>query len=197
VLVGLMAVVAFACGADAGGDALSGVVRDPPLDVASVQFSTADDGRLIRMQAPPGELLVVYFGYTSCPDICPTTMSDLSIAVHDLPDELAERVTTVFATVDPDRDTADVLGEYLGHFFADGLTLRTEDADVLAAAATAFGVQYEVADHRPGDRTYEVAHTAVTYVVDDTGTVAVEWPFGFETTRMTADLRTLLEKEST
>lgn len=195
--MGLVAAVAVACGADADGGALSGVVRDPPLDVAAVQLPAADDGRTVTMQAPPGELLVVYFGYTSCPDICPTTMSDLSIAVHDLPDALADRVTTAFVTVDPDRDTADVLGEYLGHFFADGIPLRTEDADELAAAASAFGVQYEVADHRPGDRSYEVAHTAVTYVVDDTGAVAVEWPFGFETSRMTADLRALLEKEST
>lgn len=195
--MGLLAAVAVACGADADKGALSGVVREPPLDVAAVQLPAADDGRTVTMQAPPGELLVVYFGYTSCPDICPTTMSDLSIAVHDLPDALADRVTTAFVTVDPDRDTADVLGEYLGHFFADGIPLRTEDADELAAAASAFGVQYEVADHRPGDRSYEVAHTAVTYVVDDTGAVAVEWPFGFETSRMTADLRALLEKEST
>lgn len=195
--MGLLAAVAVACGADADKGALSGVVREPPLDVAAVQLPAADDGRTVTMQAPPGELLVVYFGYTSCPDICPTTMSDLSIAVHDLPDALADRVTTAFVTVDPDRDTADVLGEYLGHFFADGIPLRTEAADELAAAASAFGVQYEVADHRPGDRSYEVAHTAVTYVVDDTGAVAVEWPFGFETSRMTADLRALLEKEST
>ena len=53
-----------------------------------------------------------------------------------------------------------------------------------------------VADHQPGDTTYDVAHTAVTYVIDDTGTVAVEWPFGFDDGDMTSDLRTLLEEGS-
>ncbi len=190
----LAGVALVGCGDDGdGGDrSLAGVVREPALEVASVSMPTATAGSEMAMRADPGELLVVYFGYTSCPDICPTTMSDLSIAINDLPDDLADRVTVAFATVDPDRDTVDVVAGYLGHFFDGGIALRTEDSAQLDAAATAFGVQFEVAEHEPGDELYDVAHTAVTYVVDDTGTVAVEWPFGFTPDDMAADLDTLL-----
>jgi protein SCO1/2 len=97
-------------------------------------------------------------------------------------------------TVDPERDTAAVLDGYLDHFFDDGVALRTDDPDELSAAADAFGVQFEVEDHVAGDA-YDVAHTAMTYVVDDTGAVVVEWPFGFETESMTSDLTTLLRRD--
>jgi protein SCO1 len=197
--LGALCVIALggtiACGDD-GPAALTGVVRDPPLDVAAITLPSAD-GTEVAMRADPAELLVVYFGYTSCPDVCPTTMSDLSIAINDLSDEQADRATVAFTTVDPDRDTAEVVEGYLSHFFDDGLALRTEDADQLAAATEAFGVQFEVADHEPGDTSYDVAHTAVTYVVDDTGTVVVEWPFGSDPADMASDLENLLDTPQT
>lgn len=148
------------------------------------------------MVAPADELYLVYFGYTSCPDVCPTTMSDLRVALEDLPDGLADRVTVAMATVDPERDTDEVLTGYLDHFFTDSLALRTDDPAALAAAAGVFGVQWEVEDHEPG-AAYSVGHTAVTYVVDDTGTVVVEWPFGLDHDAMTSDLTTLLREEPT
>jgi protein SCO1 len=187
-----------ACGDD-GPDELAGAVRTPALDVAGVSLPSVGDGageEPLAMQAPPGELYLVYFGYTSCPDVCPTTMNDIRVALDDLPDELADRVTPAMATVDPERDTGEVLTGYLDHFFDHGLALRTTDPAALTAATEAFGVQWEVEDHAPGEA-YDVAHTAVTYVVDDTGTVAVEWPFGFDSESMTSDLRTLLEEEHT
>lgn len=184
------------CGGDDEPELL-GVVREPALDVAGVRLPSADDGEPVTMAAEPGGVMLVYWGYTSCPDICPTTLSDLSVAVNDLPADLAERVSVAFATVDPDRDSAEVLGNYLASFFPDGVTLRTDDPDELARAAEAFGVQYEVAEHQPGDRVYDVAHTAVTYVVDDTGSVVVEWPFGFAVDDIASDLTTLLDEEPT
>lgn len=184
-----------ACGDDAP-PSLAGVVREPALDVADVTLPSTT-GEEVTMRAGAGDLLVVYFGYTSCPDICPTTMSDISIALAELDDERAQRVAVAFATVDPDRDTTDVLEGYLDHFFERGIALRSEDPAAIAAAATAFGVQYQVADHEPGDEVYDVAHTAVTYVVDDTGTVVVEWPFGAAPDDMAHDLDLLLDKERT
>lgn len=189
----LVLAIAAACGSE--DETLAGAVRAPALEVGTVELPVAGDGRPMALRADPGELLVVYFGYTACPDICPTTMNDLSVAVHELPDAMVDKVAVAFATVDPDRDTAEVLDGYVGHFFERGLGLRTEDPEQLATAAAAFGVQYEVADHQPGDTSYEVAHTAVTYVIDDTGTVRVEWPFGFATDDMTSDLHILLTEE--
>jgi protein SCO1/2 len=201
-IVGLLLAVALgpllaACG---GGDdapsELAGIVRAPLLSVGDVTLPDASaGGEPMAMRAPAGELLIVYFGYTSCPDICPTTMSDLSVAINDLPPALRDRVTVAMTTVDPERDNTDVLSGYLAHFFDRAIPLRTDDPAALAAAAEAFGVQFEVAAHDTG-QTYAVAHSAITYVVDDTGTVAVEWPFGFDTEDMTADLTHLLTKEN-
>jgi protein SCO1/2 len=177
---------------------LGGAVRDPAPRVADISLPDASrGGALTPMKAPPGELLLVYFGYTSCPDICPTTMSDISVALADLPADAARRVAVAMVTVDPERDTAETLSGYLSYFFERSHALRTDDPEMLAEAARAFGAQWEVAPHGPGDSAYEVAHTAITYVVDDTGTVAVEWPFGFATDAMSSDLAILLERYQT
>ena len=193
----LLAVLATGACGDDGPDELAGAVRSPALEVAGVSLPAVGDGgreEPLAMKAPPGELYLVYFGYTSCPDVCPTTMSDISVALEDLPDDLADRVTVAMATVDPERDTGEIVAGYLDHFFDRSLALRTDDPDTLAAAADAFGVQWEIEEHAPGEP-YDVAHSAVTYVVDDDGTVVVEWPFGFDSEAMTSDLRILLEEE--
>ena len=192
--------VTAGCGGGGGSDGsgppkLLGVVRTPALKVGDVKLLDVSgaEPKPVAMAAPKGDLRLVYFGYTSCPDICPTTMSDLSVAIGDLPAADKGRVTVAMVTVDPDRDTPEVLREYLASFFEHPLPLRAADPAALEAAAQAFGVRYEVADHKPGSSDYEVSHSAVTYVVDDTGTVVVEWPFGFDSEQMTKDLKTLLE----
>jgi protein SCO1 len=202
-VVALLAPTLAGCGSDetaatgglAGGEpSLAGVVREPPLQVGDVVLpDAASGGAPMAMRAPEGELVIVYFGYTTCPDVCPMTMSDIRGALDDLPEGSADRVTVAMATVDPERDRDDKLIGYLGHFFDRSAALRTDDPAQLDAAASAFGVQYEVEDHEPGEATYEVAHSAITYVVDDTGTVLVEWPFGFERKHMAADLSILLD----
>jgi protein SCO1 len=176
--------------------ALKGVTRAEPLDVAAISLpDVANRGTPLRMKPPWGNLLLVYFGYTSCPDICPATMIDVRVALDDLPRRLADRVSVAMVTVDPERDTPEVLTNYLVHFFERSHALRTTDQAALAAAAGAFGVRWEVEPHHPGT-SYAVSHTAFTYVVDDTGQVIVEWPFGFDTQYMTSDLSTLLARRT-
>lgn len=186
--------IASSCGGST--PELSGAVRDPVLQVGNISLPVAASGEDFQFRADPGGILLVYFGYTFCPDICPTTMSDMSIAINDLDPAEAERVTAVFVTVDPERDTPEVLDNYLGSFFENNVAIRIEDPEALRSTATAFGVQFQVEEHEPGDTDYDVAHSAVTYVVDDTGAVAVEWPFGFEIENMATDMQIVLTKES-
>ncbi|GIU86694.1 MAG: electron transporter SenC [Acidimicrobiia bacterium] len=197
------ALLAAGCGAGGGGDgdgedgSLQGVRRDPPLEVAQVTLPDATaGGEEFTTTAGDGGLLLVYFGYTSCPDICPTTMSDLARAIEELPAHLARRVEVAMVTVDPERDTAEVLDGYLAHFFEDTRrhALRTDDTGRLEAAKRAFGVRAQVEAHDPGDDDYDVSHTAVTYAVDDSGRVVVEWPFGTTPDAIRSDLETLLEE---
>ena len=176
---------------------LNGVVVTPRPNVAGVMLpDVANNGRPFPMRAEPRELLVVYFGYTSCPDLCPTTLSDISVALRKIGGDRARRVEVAMATVDPDRDTPRVLTGYLDHFFATSHALRTTDQKALADAAAAFGVRYEVASHRPGDTNYDVGHTAFSYVVDYRGLVLVEWPFGIKPPEMASDLKLLLKEEA-
>ena len=168
----------------------AGIVRDPAPEVGDVSLPDLDTGGSdFPFIAADGEILVVYFGYTSCPDVCPTTLADLRRAMADLDD--AERVDVAMATVDPERDTPEVISGYLHSFFPEGHPLRTEDDAELRAAADAFGADYEVTTSEDGD--VEVAHTGFLYAVDDAGELALTWPFGTTWEDMQGDLLWLLD----
>ncbi len=160
---------------------LPGVVRDPAPSAAGLVFddhAAGDDPVEADLVPGPGGITLVYFGYLSCPDMCPLTMSDLAQARQLVGPELADHTNVAFVTVDPARDEPEDLRRYLEHFFDDGfLALRAPDDAALEDAAETLGVRYELEDHAPGER-YEVAHSAITYVVDDSGAVVRELPFG-------------------
>jgi protein SCO1/2 len=136
---------------------------------------------------------LMYFGYTSCPDVCPTTMADVRSALEALgPD--AERVSVAMATVDPERDTAEVLDGYLRFFVPErSHVLRTEDFGQLHEAEQVFGASSALTPEADGEG-YDVEHTGTLYVIDGEGRLVLEWPFGsvnFE--QITDDLRQVLE----
>lgn len=168
---------------------LAGIVREPaPVVDATPVPSLTDPGSDVAFRARQGGFRAVYFGYTNCPDVCPTTMADWAITLRRLPEELAAQVSTVMVTVDPDRDN-DILPDYVESFVADAEAAGTTDADVLAAAAAPFGVSYEVTTNDEGD--VEVSHSGFLYLVDDQGRLVVTWPFGTSSTEMAADVEQL------
>lgn len=197
---GLVVGAALVLGACGGGDSssetdggLSGIRRTPPLMVAGVSADeiAPGSGPMELVAASPDRLLVVYFGYTNCPDICPTTFAALRTALQDLGDD-AERLDIAFVTVDPDRDTAEVMTGYLDSFFGDRWhALRAADAEALKVVERPFLASSSV--ETTFDGRIAVTHTGTTYVVDATGEVVVEWGFPTEPEDMTADLRTVLE----
>jgi protein SCO1/2 len=150
--------------------------------------SLTDPGDDIVFRAEPGGFQAVYFGYTNCPDVCPTTMADWAVTLRRLPDDLVARVDTVMITVDPERDN-DLLPGYVQSFVADAEAGGTTDADVLAAAAAPFGASYEVTTADDGD--IEVSHSGFLYLVDDQGRLVVTWPFGTSSIEMAADVEQL------
>lgn len=177
---------------------LPGLTRDPaPIvgDLTLLDHGADDDPRSVDLVPPPGEITVAYFGYLGCPDMCPLTMADLRIARDELGPELAERITVAFITVDPIRDDGRRIRDYLRFFFDDAsiLALRAPDEATLAEATQRFGVRYEVPADAAPDGTYEVSHTAITYLIDDTGTVVRELPFGAPTEDYTTVLRAALD----
>ena len=185
---------------DAGELPTTGYRREPAPDVGGFQLpDLSNGGDPFPLQAEPDGLLVVYFGYTNCPDFCPTTMSDLRIAQNRIAEErpeLGDRISEAMITVDPGRDLP-VLDEYVSSFFADGHALGTEDPVALAQVAEPFGVGYSVTpadESESGD--IEVAHTTSLYAVDDAGSLVLTWQFGVSIDDLTEDLLYLLDETS-
>lgn len=190
ILTAAALVVVTACGSDDPPRELAGYVREPAPVVDQVSLpDLSRGGEEFVLRAEPGELLVVYFGFTNCPDICPTTLSDLRAALRRMDTADAERVALAVITVDPDRDIP-VLTAYAQTFVEDAHALATTDPAVLRAAADPFGVSYQVvvAD----DGSVEVAHTSQMFVVDDQGTLVLTWLFGVAAEDLAADLTSLL-----
>ena len=136
-----------------------------------------------------GKVVVVSFGFTHCPDVCPTTLADLAKAVRLLgPD--ASRVQVLFVTVDPRRDTPEVLRQYVPSFHPDFVALRGDEA-ATAAAAKAFHVY---AKERPGSSpdTYTVDHSSQSFVLDREGRMRLILPHGIKPEAVASDLRVLM-----
>lgn len=182
----LAAVLLVGCGGEPRE--LAGYRREPAPVVADLTLpDLSNEGASFAFRAEPGQLLVVYFGYTNCPDFCPTTMSDVRLATQLLDDPGSVDVAMV--TVDPDRDLP-ILADYVGGFFDDGHALGTDDERTLAAVAAPFGAQYLVTPTE--DDEIDVAHTTALYALDDTGTLVLTWPFGVTKDDLAADFEQLL-----
>lgn len=194
-----LACTAFAvtgCGSSDDGPQLNGATRTPPSKVGALRLPDAHQaGSPETPMRPDKGLLLVYFGYTSCPDVCPTTMADLGAAMKQLTPSERAKVQIGMVTVDPKRDTGKVLSSYVSHFFP-GTTVhayRTETPAQLARAERTFGASHELGTP-DSEGNYDVTHTAQVYAVDRTGTVRVEWPFGTKPEPIAQDLRTLLQR---
>jgi protein SCO1/2 len=139
--------------------------RIPALDFTMTRVS---DGKTVDADDYRGKVVLLYFGYTFCPDLCPTTLQNLTLVLQKL-GPLADRVRVLFVTVDPNRDTQKVLEEYVSSFAPQTVGLRGTP-DQLAAFAKRCRVAYSVSPAK-GDRPYEVSHSSAVYAFDGTGKV--------------------------
>lgn len=165
-----------------------GSVIDPPASVADFALE-ATDGSTFRLSEQRGNVVLLFFGYTHCPDVCPTTLYDFKQIVQGL-DEDAERVQFAFVTVDPERDSLDHLAAYVSAFDEQivGLSGAQKTLDEVYAN---FGVFYEKKDVGSAAG-YLVDHTARVYVIDAQGNLSLTFPFGMESAAMTDDIAHLL-----
>lgn len=183
-----------ACGSDAAPKSLSGYELDPAPTVGTLTLPDASDGgKDFTFKATDGRLLIVYFGYTFCPDVCPTTLAEVKKAFKQLGSK-ADRVDVAMITIDPNRDTDAIITGYVQSFLPSAHALRTDDQDSLEATAAAFGAGYSVTT--AADGTIEVSHSAAMYVVDTTGTVVLTWPFGIPADGIATDLEILFDRSA-
>ena len=191
-LVMAFAIIVATCGSDS--TELAGYTRDPEPNVGHVSLPAVNrDNVDFNIRAEPNELLLVYFGFANCPDICPTTLADTRRALDEL-DGRAEAVNLALITIDPARDTPQIVSDYVEAFIDGSIALRTDDDDRLLEAADAFGVTYLVEENDAGE--IEVGHTPNLFVVDDQGALVLTWPFGVPADDIASDLRFLLDQRA-
>ena len=149
----------------------------------------ATTGGTLDLDSLEGKVIVMYFGYTHCPDVCPVTLAALNDALESLGNG-AEDVQVMMVTVDPERDTLPLLHEYLG-FFNDSFIGLTGSLDDISRVATAYGVFFAPNE---GDATtgYTVAHNASLMVIDKDGHLRLILPPEVTAEEIAADLDYLL-----
>lgn len=152
---------------------------------------TDHNGKVRTLADFRGKVVVMFFGYTQCPDVCPTTMMEMTAVLQQLGTD-ASRVQMLFVTVDPERDTRELLANYVPAFNPSFLGLYG-DMETTARTAKEFRVFYQ---KQPGSTpsSYTVDHTAGSYVFDPQGRVRLFARYGDGGANLAADLRVLLKQ---
>jgi protein SCO1/2 len=153
-------------------------------------FSLTDHNGQPRTLADfKGKVVAIFFGYTHCPDVCPTTLADFSAALEQL-GPLAQRVQVIFVTVDPKRDTPDLLKQFVPAFNPSFLGMYTDEHS-LQLLAKEYKVVYQKASIKSDDD-YLIDHSAGTYIYDPQGRLRLLMPYGSGPDVIAHDIRTLL-----
>lgn len=150
------------------------------------------DGRNRSLADFKGKVLVVFFGYTQCPDVCPTTMAELAEVKRSLGAD-GDRVQGIFVSVDPERDTAALLKAYLASFDPSFVALRGSEEQVKAAAKE-FKVYFAKVPGKTPE-TYTMDHTAASFIFDTQGRVRVFSRYGSGAQALTDDIKMLLAEK--
>ena len=158
--------------------------------VTAPDFTLESDRGPVSLSDYEGQMVLLYFGYTFCPDVCPTTLTDLAAAMDDLNEGDAEDVQVVMVTIDPGRDDAQRVGEYV-RYFDESFVGLTGSEEEIGSVATLYGIYY-----RAGEGTeatgYLMEHTPTVLVVDREGNLRLVIPFGAEADAVAADLEYMM-----
>jgi len=184
----------------AGCDRVPGLSSKEPfkaVDITGAEYarelSLPDaDGKARTLADFKGRVTLVFFGYTQCPDVCPSTLAELAAVKRDLGKD-GERLQGVFVSVDPQRDTPEVLKAYVGNFDP-GFVALTGTPEQIDKAAKNFKVFYAKVPGRT-EGSYTVDHTAGTYVFDTQGNVRLFVRYGSGAEALRHDLKRLLEED--
>lgn len=158
-------------------------------------MTRASDGKVVTSSDFRGKVVLLYFGYTNCPDVCPTTLMDITSMLQSI-GKLADHVRVLFVTVDPDRDSLSLLKSYVTSFAPQVVGLRGTP-DQLATLAKRYRVAYSVKPGAAGEPP-EVSHSSAVYVFDQKGQIRLLfsdlWAPDAKLSGMTADLRQLVSQ---
>jgi len=195
-VLGLLAVAAATAAGIAGYAVIGQLIgRDgaaPGMGEALVggPFELIDgDGRTRTDQEFRGRHMLIYFGFTYCPDVCPTELQNMTNALDQLGDAAAA-IQPIFISIDPERDTPEVVGAYVDHFHPSMIGL-TGSPEAVAAAAKAYRVYYRRADD-PNASDYLMDHSSIVYLMRPDGKFLTHFSYGTTAEEMAATIRRYL-----
>jgi protein SCO1/2 len=163
-----------------------------PPDRQALDFTlTSEEGEPFQLSDHKDQVILLFFGYTSCPDVCPTTLAEARQVLNDLEGD-ADQVAFLFITVDPERDTPERLAKYTDVFHP-AITGLTGDAETLAHVRDAYGVVAEKEQLTDSALGYVVNHTARTFLVDQQGNLKLSYRYGTVPEDILSDVKYLLQ----
>ena len=166
-----------------------GTVFQSPEEASNFTLNVADR-KTVKLSDFRGKIVLVYFGYTFCPDVCPATLGAVTQALKNLGDK-ADDVQVIMVSVDPGRDTPEKLAEYVKHFnptFIGG----TNTPEEIASIASLYGIFYQVSGETTSNGDYLIDHTATLLAIDRDGFLKVVFPFGVTSDELADDLKYML-----
>jgi protein SCO1 len=197
-LLGLsLALLALACKPATpkpfNADGLSGPQIAPPLPKPELVLTTTEGKTFDLRKETEGYVTLLFFGYTNCPDVCPVHMANIAAAMHKLGPEITSRIKVVFVTVDPVRDTPEVIRSWLDHFDKSFIGLRGDSASV-ASAFTQLRLGQTI--HEPGADTtrYSIGHAALVLAFATDNLAHVVYPFGIRQSDWVKDLTLMVQR---
>lgn len=186
-LIGAVAAGVYLFGEPAG---FRGTTYAEPYPVAPDFELTRGNGNSFRLSETRGKVVALFFGYTTCPDVCPTTMAELKQALDQLGSQ-ADQVQVLFVTVDPKRDTPERVQEYVNHFRPDFIGLSGAETE-LATVWNDYGIFREEVKGASAAG-YLVDHTARITLIDKQGNLRVSFPFDTPLEDIVNDLKLLIK----
>jgi protein SCO1/2 len=148
------------------------------------------DGKPVTDRDFRGRYMLIFFGFTHCPDICPAELQVIAQALKQLGDK-AKNVVPIFITLDPERDTPEAMGNYLKSFGPNFVGL-TGSPEAIAAAAKAYRVSYAKVEDKESAADYGVDHSALVYLMDPKGRYVTHFSYGLSAAQMAEKLGKLL-----
>ncbi|MGH6887842.1 MAG: SCO family protein [Rhizomicrobium sp.] len=184
-----LALVAAACSRASSPDETDIAGMMPRLEFSMIR---ANDGAAVDAASYRGQTVLLYFGYTHCPDECPTTLTDLAEMQHRMGSR-AKDVRVLFVTVDPARDTVPVMRAYV-RAFGPGIDALRGNPNEIAALARRYRVLYQSTPTKPG-RPYEVTHSDSVFVFDRDGRARIVLTSTIDSARLASEMKVLLRSE--
>lgn len=172
-----------------GSDPTPAVAKPP----GGGDFTLTSTAGSVRLKDYRGSVVLLYFGYASCPDICPASLSALTQAVSALDESESRQVRALFVSVDPERDNAQRLKDYAAYYHPT-LVGTTGSMEELTAATALYGASFQKQEAKP-DGSYTVEHSTSTYVIDQNGALAATLAHGTPATEVLAQIRKLIRRQ--